>query len=1033
MSQLSTKQKLLNIIDDIELIAKELIENAIAPKANKISGQEYAQLTELLVAKDTELKDTLKLAYEQGQINKKIEVVKAEVEKQDQEISKLQKQLKEAEQILSTAIYQANQKLQSIALAKKRPVSSEELIKFAHRISASNAVCAPLTWQQGDPRRPYPTDIEMRLGTLGRLSDPVNGHILQQQSSMSDLHRSGPAGEVPASNQNQFAWHPSGEIHISVGQGTVAMDTRNHKQETEDVEVMSTDSSSSSSTKKCCLNMDSDNQSQEAKLSVGLEEFNFDIVPVIYEIFCSIEKDHHDNSAKTRESQDCSQKVLELQKRLDQARAEVNLLPGIQFSKEEQLNHLEALKTQLRLKQDLLQRHRFVSPFHKPYVGISKYLIKVLEILDTETSEEICFLLTTRTYFPINLLFSHCSTMPTIGIKRDLLFQALGKTYTDDEFQKVCFEFGLELDEVTTEKQMLTKEQGDSQLSAGLSEDVIYRVDIPANRYDLLCLEGLVLGLKIFQGIIPPPQYKVIKLTDGSVEKLVVKPDTEKIRPFVVAAILRNLSFTQDSYNSFIDLQDKLHQNICRKRSLVAIGTHDYDTIKGPFIYDAKPPSDIKFVPLNQTKEFTAADLMTLYSTHAQLKQYLSIIKDSPVYPVIFDSNGVVLSLPPIINGNHSKITLETKNVFIECTATDLTKAKIVLDTIVCMFSEYCSEKYTSEYVEVVYPNGTTEMCPELGYRTEVISVHRANKLIGISESSTNITNLLSKMCLKSELQSDSKNIKVTVPPTRHDVIHACDIYEDVAIAYGYNNITRTLPNTNTIGEQLPINKLSDLLRYPIAEAGFTEALTFALCSRDDISTKLGIDSIDKVPAVHISNPKTLEFQVCRTTLLPGILKTIAANKKMPLPLKIFEVADVVLKDAQTDVHQRMYKGRLLGKPWFTEDLFDLTRKRQRFYFKYKKTGLERDYKRYKEFRHLVAKSVIVAKRDYCQRMTDDDYKKVGARNERRICAVNCNKNAGFEVVHGLLDRIMLLLEVPWSQARSNIGYYLAATNGKAC
>lgn len=93
-----------------------------------------------------------------------------------------------------------------------------------------------------------------------------------------------------------------------------------------------------------------------------------------------------------------------------------------------------------------------------------------------------------------------------------------------------------------------------------------------------------------------------------------VKPGTEKIRPFVVAAILRNLSFTQDSYNSFIDLQDKLHQNICRKRSLVAIGTHDYDTIKGPFIYEAKPPSDIKFVPLNQTNEFTAADLMTLYS-----------------------------------------------------------------------------------------------------------------------------------------------------------------------------------------------------------------------------------------------------------------------------------------------------------------------------------------------------------------------------------------------------------------------------------
>lgn len=43
-----------------------------------------------------------------------------------------------------------------------------------------------------------------------------------------------------------------------------------------------------------------------------------------------------------------------------------------------------------------------------------------------------------------------------------------------------------------------------------------------------------------------------------------------------------------------------------------------------------------------------------------------------------------VLSLPPIINGAHSAITLQTKNVFIECTATDLTKAKTVLNTMVC-------------------------------------------------------------------------------------------------------------------------------------------------------------------------------------------------------------------------------------------------------------------------------------------------------------------------------------------------------------
>lgn len=249
-NHLSTGEKLVSLIDDIELITKEILENTIALKHQKLSGLEQLHLTELLVAKDNELKDTLKLAAEQAKINQKMDLLRAEVERQDQDIQQLQRQLKEAEQILATAIFQAKQKLQSISRANKRPVSSEELIKFAHRISASNAVCAPLTWQQGDPRRPYPTDIEMRLGFLGRLSDlPINGHMLQQPSSLSEMHRAGPPGtEPPASQQNQFAWHPSGEIHMQVaGQGSVAMDTRNHNKDAEDVEVMSTDSSSSSS------------------------------------------------------------------------------------------------------------------------------------------------------------------------------------------------------------------------------------------------------------------------------------------------------------------------------------------------------------------------------------------------------------------------------------------------------------------------------------------------------------------------------------------------------------------------------------------------------------------------------------------------------------------------------------------------------------------------------------------------------------------------------------------------------------------
>ena len=77
------------------------------------------------------------------------------------------------------------------------------------------------------------------------------------------------------------------------------------------------------------------------------------------------------------------------------------------------------------------------------------------------------------------------------------------------------------------------------------------------------------------------------------------------------------------------------------------------------------------------------------------LGKFLHIIRDSPVYPVIYDSNRHVLSLPPIINGDLTKISLDTTDVFIECTATDQTKLEIVINTMVAMFSCYASEPFT--------------------------------------------------------------------------------------------------------------------------------------------------------------------------------------------------------------------------------------------------------------------------------------------------------------------------------------------------
>jgi len=542
--------------------------------------------------------------------------------------------------------------------------------------------------------------------------------------------------------------------------------------------------------------------------------------------------------------------------------------------------------------------------------------------------------------------------MPTLAVEKDVLYAHLGRTYTDVEFDELCFEFGVELDEITSEREeaqksatvVLSKDQV-SQLSAA----VVYKIDVPANRYDLLCIEGLSRAIKIFLGDMDAPVYTL--LPQATTTMTVKKDNTDKIRPFVVCAILRDLAFDEERYKSFIDLQDQLHRNLCRQRTLVAIGTHDLDAIQPPFVYDARAPADINFVPLTPNdRSFNAAELMEFYETDPaakHLKPYVPIIKDSPVYPVILDSVETVLSLPPIINGTKSKITLNTKNVFIECTATDLTKANIVLDTMVTMFSEYCSKPFSVEPVVVNYENAAgsivnTYTSPVLSTRQERAKVDFCNSLIGIQITAEEMKTLCTKVQLgPATLLENDTILQVTVPPTRSDILHAVDIAEDIGIAYGYNNIVKRVPTTCTVGGEQPLSTLGDLLRDEIGRAGYTEVLTHGLCSINDNFTAL---RRPVTAAVSLSNPANVEYQVVRTTLLPGLLKTLQHNKSASFTagFKLFEISDVVLPDDK----------------------------------------------------HVVTETIV------------------GAKNSRRVCAVYAGPTSGFEVIHGLVDRIMTLSEV---------------------
>ncbi|XP_043847562.1 mediator of RNA polymerase II transcription subunit 4 isoform X3 [Dromiciops gliroides] len=189
----TTREKLLSVLEDLEVLSRELIENLAISRSQKL--------------------------LQPGEENQHFK---------------------------ATAVYQAKEKLKSIDKARKGAISSEEIIKYAHRISASNAVCAPLTWVPGDPRRPYPTDLEMRSGLLGQMNNPstngVNGHLPGDALA---------AGRLPDVLAPQYPWQSS-DMSVNMlppnHSNDFMLEPPGHNKENEDdVEVMSTDSSSSSS------------------------------------------------------------------------------------------------------------------------------------------------------------------------------------------------------------------------------------------------------------------------------------------------------------------------------------------------------------------------------------------------------------------------------------------------------------------------------------------------------------------------------------------------------------------------------------------------------------------------------------------------------------------------------------------------------------------------------------------------------------------------------------------------------------------
>lgn len=355
-----------------------------------------------------------------------------------------------------------------------------------------------------------------------------------------------------------------------------------------------------------------------------------------------------------------------------------------------------------------------------------------------------------------------------------------------------------------------------------------------------------------------------------------------------------------------MDLQDKLHHGLGKQRTIVSIGTHDLDKIQGPFEYTAEKLSDIKFVALNMEKEMTGQEIVDHFKKDKNMKAYTEIVDpESGMIPLIKDANGNILSMPPLINSEFSKIETSTKNVFIDITATDETKAIMALNVVVTLFSFYSEKPFSFQQIDIEYESNKSlnKSLPNFDLERDIVItkeyIERLLGETGISDQQV-LDNLL-KMGLptkvlipSSKAKNDIGEFSVHVPLHRTDVLHQCDVAEDFAIGYGYNNISVQAPLVVSVGQEFRLNKLTEQMRVEMAACGYAECMTFALCSVEDMTTNILKEEDPRI--VNIANPKASDFEAGRTTLLPGLLKCINSNKNNKLPLKLFEIADVMLK-----------------------------------------------------------------------------------------------------------------------------------------
>ena len=410
-----------------------------------------------------------------------------------------------------------------------------------------------------------------------------------------------------------------------------------------------------------------------------------------------------------------------------------------------------------------------------------------------------------------------------------------------------------------------------------ITDDEI-EISVSPNRPDLLSYQGFKRSFLSFLGktiamkkyILNPPEKDFEVIIDSSVKN---------IRPFTACAIVKDLKFDDDKIKEIIDIQEKLHATVGRKRKKLAIGIYPLEKIKLPITFKALEPDKIKFIPLEMNREFSGLEILQRHPTG---RDYAHLLAGKEKFPIFIDADNQILSMPPIINSHETgKITEKTKDVFIECSGFNFEILKkclnIIATTLIDMGGKCYQMKLSGNYKEIT---------PNLNPEKMNLSLENTNKLLGLNLNEKELKNFVEKMGCNYEKGN------VEIPAWRTDVLHEVDLIEDIAIAYGYENFKEEIPDVSTIGEESKKEtfkrKISDIL----SGLEFLEISNYHLTNTDDQFIKMGFSEKNLPEFVELEESKT-DYKILRKDLTHYLMKIFSENIDSEYPQKIFETGKV--------------------------------------------------------------------------------------------------------------------------------------------